>query len=64
MGLLSLLRLARDKAGQDLVDYALIAGFLALFAGAVLPGVAAILGKIFGDISSAILTWLPSGART
>ena len=61
---LSVLRLARDKTGQDLIDYALIAGFLALVAGAVMPSVAEILGKIFGDISSAILTRMSSGART
>lgn len=60
----SLIRLARDKAGQDLIDYALIAGFLALAAGAVMPSIAAILAKIFGEISSAILTRMSSGART
>ena len=30
----------RDTRGQDLIEYALMAGFVAVAAGAVMPGVA------------------------
>ena len=33
----SLLRLVRDERGQDMVEYALLAGFIAVAAGALLP---------------------------
>src|SRR3989442_14775880 len=32
-------RLVREKAGQDLVEYALLAGFIAVAAGALLPNI-------------------------
>ena len=32
-------RLVSDQYGQDMVEYALLAGFLAVSAGAVLPGI-------------------------
>jgi Flp pilus assembly pilin Flp len=34
------LRALRDTSGQDLIEYALMAGFVAVAAGAVMPGVA------------------------
>jgi|SRR5215469_10083153 len=60
MTLLSVIRFARDRAGQDLIDYALIAGLLALVVGAILPSVASIIVTIFNHISSAILTRVSS----
>lgn len=30
----------KDKRGQDLIEYALMAGFVAVAAGAIMPGVA------------------------
>ena len=42
----------RDKRGQDLIEYALMAGFVAVAAGAVMPGVASSISTIFSKISS------------
>jgi pilus assembly protein Flp/PilA len=41
-----------DTHGQDLIEYALMAGFVAVAAGAIMPGVASSISKIFSKISS------------
>ena len=46
------LRVWKDTQGQDWVEYALVAGFLAVSAGAALPSVAMSLGKIFSHFVS------------
>ena len=48
------LRLWKDKKGQDLIEYALMAGFVALAAGAIMPNVATAISTIFSKISSAL----------
>ena len=45
-------RLRRDCTGQDLIEYALMAGFVALSAGALLPGVATSISTIFSNVGS------------
>ena len=47
-----LVRLWRDRRGQDLVEYALMAGFVALAAGAIMPNVATSISSIFSEIGS------------
>jgi pilus assembly protein Flp/PilA len=42
----------RDTSGQDLIEYALMAGFVAVVAGALMPGVAASISTIFSQIGS------------
>ena len=42
----------RDRCGQDMVEYALLAGFLAVSAGALLPGVADPIISIFSKVGS------------
>jgi pilus assembly protein Flp/PilA len=44
--------LCRDRRGQDLIEYALLAGFVALAAGAIMPGVATSISTIFSQIAS------------
>ena len=39
-------RLRVDTRGQDLIEYALIAGLIVLAAGAIMPQVAASIGSI------------------
>jgi Flp pilus assembly pilin Flp len=39
-----------DRQGQDLVEYALLAGFMALAAGAIIPSVANDISQILGKI--------------
>ena len=45
----------RDTRGQDLIEYALMAGFVAVAAGAVMPGVASKISLIFSKVSSALV---------
>ena len=46
------LREIKDTRGQDLIEYALMAGFVAVAAGAIMPGVASSISTIFSKISS------------
>jgi pilus assembly protein Flp/PilA len=50
--LLFLMRAWRDRRGQDLIEYALMAGFVAVAAGAIMPSVASSISVIFSQISS------------
>jgi len=46
------LRVVADTRGQDLIEYALMAGFVAVAAGAVMPGVASSISVIFSKVGS------------
>ena len=46
------LRIWKDTRGQDLIEYALMAGFVAVAAGAIMPGVAASITTIFSKVAS------------
>ena len=48
------LRMWKDTRGQDLIEYALMAGFVAVAAGAIMPGVASQISVIFSKVSSAL----------
>jgi pilus assembly protein Flp/PilA len=45
-----------DDRGQDLIEYALMAGFVAVSAGAIMPGVATSISKIFSKVGSVMTT--------
>ena len=47
-------RIWRDERGQDLIEYALMAGFVAVAAGAIMPSVASSISTIFSQISSVL----------
>jgi pilus assembly protein Flp/PilA len=47
-------RVCRDVRGQDMIEYALIAGFVAVAAGAVMPGVATSISTIFSSVASTL----------
>jgi pilus assembly protein Flp/PilA len=51
-----LLRLARwrETQGQDLIEYALMAGFVAVAASAVMPGVASSISTVFSKVGSVL----------
>jgi Flp pilus assembly pilin Flp len=51
-GLIWKLRIWADNHGQDLIEYALMAGFVAVSAGAIMPGVATSISKIFSKVAS------------
>jgi Flp pilus assembly pilin Flp len=46
------LRFLRNTHGQDLIEYALMAGFVAVAAGAVMPGIASSISTIFSKVGS------------
>jgi len=46
------LKAIKDTRGQDLIEYALMAGFVAVAAGAVMPGVASSISTIFSQVGS------------
>jgi pilus assembly protein Flp/PilA len=48
------LRIWSDTHGQDLIEYALMAGFVAVSAGAIMPGVATNISKIFSKVASSM----------
>ena len=50
----SLLRLVRDERGQDMVEYALLAGFIAVAAGALLPPISEHISVIFSKMASIV----------
>jgi Flp pilus assembly pilin Flp len=41
-----------NTSGQDLVEYALMAGFVAVTSGALMPGVASSISTIFSKVGS------------
>jgi pilus assembly protein Flp/PilA len=42
----------KDTHGQDLIEYALMAGFVAVAAGAIMPTVSTSISKIFSKVNS------------
>ncbi|HXA68627.1 MAG TPA: hypothetical protein VNV82_25925 [Bryobacteraceae bacterium] len=52
--LVILAKIWRDERGQDLIEYALMAGFVAVAAGAIMPNVASSISTIFSQISSVL----------
>ncbi len=56
------LRLLSDRRGQDLIEYALMAGFVAVGAAAVMPSIAGSIGTIFSKISSSLSSAAAQGS--
>jgi pilus assembly protein Flp/PilA len=52
MSVICRLRIWQDDQGQDLIEYALMAGFVAVAAGAIMPGVSTSISKIFSKVAS------------
>ena len=44
----------KQNHGQDLIEYALMAGCVAVSAGAVMPGVASSVSQIFSKVGSVL----------
>jgi len=58
------LRIWKDKRGQDLIEYALMAGFVAVAAGAIMPSVASNISVIFSKISSVLIGAAGTGSSS
>jgi len=54
MNLALRLRVWSDTRGQDLIEYALMAGFVAVAAGAIMPGVSNSISSIFSKVGSTL----------
>jgi len=50
------MKIWKDTRGQDLIEYALMAGFVALAAGAIMPGIAVSISTIFSQVASVMTT--------
>ncbi len=48
--------IARNTTGQDIIEYALIAGFLAVTTAATVPGAVMGVSSIFSGVKSALNT--------
>ncbi|MCX6599161.1 MAG: Flp family type IVb pilin [Acidobacteria bacterium] len=55
-------RIWRDTRGQDLIEYALMAGFVAVAAGAIMPNVATSISTIFSKVSNTLSTAATTGS--
>ncbi len=49
------LLLWKDTHGQDLVEYALLAGFVAVASGVFIPNVSSVMSTIFSRLASKLL---------
>lgn len=54
-------RVWTDVRGQDLIEYSLMAGFVSLTAGAIVPGISVSVSKIFSSVASVMR---PSAAQS
>jgi pilus assembly protein Flp/PilA len=52
--LLLRIRIWRDRNGQDLIEYALMAGFVAVATGAAFPPLASTISQIFSRVGSVL----------
>jgi Flp pilus assembly pilin Flp len=48
-------RIWKDGRGQDLIEYALLGGFVAVAAGAVSPGIASSINVVFSKVNSVMI---------
>ena len=56
------LRIWKDTRGQDLIEYALMAGFVAVAAGAIMPNVATSISTIFSKVGSVMTASSAAGS--
>ena len=45
----------RDTHAQDLIEYSLMAGFVATAAGAIMPGVSTSISRIFSKVAAQLV---------
>ena len=56
------LKAFKDTRGQDLIEYALMAGFVAVAAGAIMPGIATSISTIFSKVASVMASASTQGS--
>jgi pilus assembly protein Flp/PilA len=55
-------RILTNTSGQDLIEYALMAGFVAVAAGALMPGIATSISQIFSQVASVMIESASQGS--
>jgi pilus assembly protein Flp/PilA len=50
----ALKNLLKDDSGQDLIEYALVAGLISLAAATLLPGIGSSISSVFNNISTSL----------
>ncbi len=60
--LTNILKVWKDRAAQDLIEYALMAGFVAVAAGAIMPSVSVNISTIFSKIESSMSSAASQGS--
>ena len=50
----ALLRFVKDENGQDLIEYALLAGFISLAAVAAITSVGGSLNTVYGNVNTKV----------
>jgi pilus assembly protein Flp/PilA len=55
-------RFVREEEGQDLIEYALLAGFISLVAIIAIQGVGTGLNQVYGNINTTVSTIPPGTA--
>jgi pilus assembly protein Flp/PilA len=56
------LQVWKDTRGQDLIEYALMAGFVAVAAGAIMPSIASSISTIFSKVGSVMAAAASQGS--
>jgi len=56
------LSILTNTYGQDLIEYALMAGFVAVTAGALMPGIATSISQIFSQVASVMTVAASQGS--
>ena len=56
------LQVWKDTRGQDLIEYALMAGFVAVAAGAIMPNIASSISTIFSKVGSVMTAAASQGS--
>jgi Flp pilus assembly pilin Flp len=52
----------KQTFGQDLIEYALMAGFVAVAAGAIMPGVSISISRIFSSVAKGMSSAATQGS--
>ncbi len=60
--LLNLRRLVRDTKGQDLIEYALLAGFVAVAVGAAMPPFIVSISGVYSKLASVLSNSASTGS--
>ena len=57
-----LVNTTKDTRGQDLIEYALMAGFVAVAAGALMPGISSSISRIFSKVATTMANSAAQGS--